>query len=162
MKCTLKKILHLGVIVGIISAFMLFPMMVQATSILNEVTETDTLENYAEDTVYSLLRGSHLSHGNASITELSSNSISVYGLTQCHHTCDNVYLSLYLERKVNGSYATYKSWDYSKLDATSLSKSLVVSVPSGYYYRIRGYHAAKCDDSSKESISTLTEGIYVG
>ena len=142
--------------------FLLFPVMIHASSILDEVTETETLDNYAEDTVYSILRGGHLSHGNASITELSSNSISIYGLTQCHHTCDNVYLSLYLERKVNGSYATYKSWDYSTTSATSLSKNLIVSVPTGYYYRIRGYHAAQCDGSSKESVTTLTDGVYVG
>ena len=34
-----------------------------------------------------------------------------------------------------------------------------VIVPSGTYYRVRGYHAAK--DGSKESTSTLTQGILI-
>lgn len=140
----------------------MFPISVQASSILNEVTDEETSADYAEDTVYSVLRGNNLSYGTAKISELSSNSISIYGATLCHHTCDNVYLSLYLERKVNGSYATYKSWNYSATDVSSLSKNLVVSVPTGYYYRIRGYHAASDSGSSKESVSTLTDGVYVG
>lgn len=135
----------------------MFPLTVNASSLLEDITL-----DYAEDTQYILQRASHLSYGSTKLTELSSNSISVYGLTQCYHTCDNIYLGIYLERKVNGSYSTYKSWDYSTTNATSLSKSLVVSVPTGYYYRIRAYHAAKCDGSSKESTSTLTEGVYVG
>lgn len=139
---------------------LMLPMTVQATSILEAVTETQ--ESYAEDTNFILKRSSHLSYGNVKLTEMSSNSVGVYGLTQCLHQCDNVYVSLYLERKVNGSYSTYKSWDFSTTDATSFSKSLVVSVPTGYYYRVRGYHAAKCDGSTKESTTTLTQGVYVG
>lgn len=158
---TTKKFVKVSMIIGIISVLMLFPMMVQASSLLEDAG-VNTSRDYAEDTQYVLKRASHLSHGNTKLTELSSNSVSVYGLTQCLHTCDNVYLSLYLERKVNGSYSTYKSYIYNTTDATSLSKSLVVSVPTGYYYRVRGYHAAKCDGATKESISTLSSGIYVG
>lgn len=154
----MKKILNLSIILGMLLICLLIPMNVQASSILEEVSGLE----YAESTEYVLQRASHLSHGNTSITELSSNSISVYGLTQCHHRCDNVYLSIYLERKVNGNYSTYKYWVYDTTNATSLSKSLVVSVPTGYYYRVRAYHAAKCDDSAKESISSLTDGVYVG
>lgn len=158
----MKKIVKLCLVLGILCTMLLSSTTVYATSILNEIMEGESDEIYSEDTEYNLLRGSHLSYGNARLTKLSANSISVYGLTQCHHFCDNVYLSLYLERKVNGSYGTYKYWTYNTTDASSLSKSLVVSVPSGYYYRIRGYHAASDAGSSKESTSTLTDGIYVG
>lgn len=154
----MKKILRLFVLLGILSSFVFNLATVQASSIL----DTGITNNYAEDMVYNLLRGSHLNYGSAKISELSSNSISIYGLTQCHHTCDNIYLSLYLERKVNGSYATYKSWSYTSTDATNLSKSLVVSVPTGYYYRVRAYHAASDSGSAKESVTSLTEGVYVG
>ena len=46
-----------------------------------------------------------------------------------------------------------------KKNATNLVKDITVIVPSGYYYRVRGYHAAK--DGSKESTTTLTSGILV-
>lgn len=153
----MKKLLKIGMITGLVCAFTVSPIMVNASNINEQATES-----YVEDTEYSVQRASLLSYGNSRLKKLSSNSVSVYGVTQCHRLCDDVYLSLYLERKVDGYYSTYKSWDYSTTDATSLSKSLVVSVPSGYYYRVRAYHAVSDSGSSKESISTLTEGIYVG
>lgn len=135
------------------------PASVQASSILDEVTDTETTEDFAEDTSYSLLRGVNLNYGTVKIQKLSSSEVSIYGLTQCHRACDTVYLSIYLERKVDGSYATYKSWNFTTDNATSLSRSMRVLVPSGAYYRVRGYHAAK--DGSKESTTTLTSGILV-
>ena len=39
---------------------------------------------------------------------------------------------------------------------SNLVKDLTVIVPSGYYYRVRGYHAAK--DGSKEAVRTVTKG----
>ncbi|MDO4307985.1 MAG: DUF6147 family protein [Eubacteriales bacterium] len=127
---------------------------------MEKVTDTETEEDSAEDTSYSLLRGNNLGYGSAKISKLSSYEINIYGLTQCHHACDEVWLELYLEQKNGGSYSTYKIWDYKDKNVTSLSKSLNVVVPSNHYYRVRGYHAAK--DGSKEATTTLTSGIWVG
>ena len=154
-----KKFLGIGTMVIILSVASIFPSSVQASSILDGVTDLETTADFGEDTSYSRLRGNNLNYGKVKISKLASNKINVYGLTQCHKECDEVYLYLYLERKVNGSYGTYKSWEFNTQDATSLSKSINVIVPSGYYYRIRGYHAAK--DGAKESTTTLTDGILV-
>lgn len=152
--------LMFGLAIGI-STIMLqsSAMTVHASSILNEITAEETTEDHAEDISYNILRGNHLNSGTVKVQRMSSNEIAIYGLTQCHHVCDEVYLYLYLERKVNGSYGTYKSWKFETNNATSLSKGLTVIVPSGTYYRVRGYHAAK--DGSKESTSTLTSGILI-
>lgn len=123
------------------------------------VTELETEEDYAEDTAYSILRGNNLSFGTTSVKKMASNKVGVSGITQCHHNCSKVYLSLYLERKVNGTYITYKSWDFTASNASNLTKDITVIVPSGYYYRVRGYHAAK--DGSKESVKTLTKGVLI-
>lgn len=144
-------ILLLTIILGISS------VVPVAAMDLTEETESDS--DYAEDTSYSVLRGSNLNFGTTSIQKLASNKVGIYGITQCHHTCDKVYLEIYLERKVNGSYSTYKSWSFTTNNATKLVKDITVIVPSGYYYRVRGYHAAK--DGSKESTTTLTSGILV-
>lgn len=153
-----KRKLGIGSLVGIIMIMMsVSSVFAQTTSILDKVTETTS--DFAEDTNYGILRGNHLNLGTVKIQKLSSSKISIYGLTQCHHACDTVYLYLYLERKVNGSYGTYKSWRFETTNATSLSRTIEVIVPSGTYYRVRGYHAAK--DGSKESTSTLTSGILV-
>lgn len=152
-----KQILGIGLVAGILAAVNVTSVSAQTTSILDEVTETDA--DYAEDTSYSLLRGTNLNMGSTKIQKLSSNEVAIYGLTQCHHVCDKVYLSIYLERKENGSYYTYKYWEFTADNATSLSRGINVIVPSGTYYRVRGYHAAK--DGIKESTSTLTQGVLI-
>ena len=108
----------------------------------DEITSEETAEDYAEDISYSYLRGTNLN------------------LTQCHKKCSKIYLYIYLERKVNGNYGTYKYWKFTGDNATHLEKELDVAVPSGTYYRIRGYHAAS-NGGLKESTSTLTQGIMV-
>lgn len=154
-----KKILGIGLAAGLLASVTVTSVPVQASSILDKVTSEETTADHAEDTSYSLLKGNNLSSGTVKVQKISSNEIGIYGVTQCHHVCDKVYLYLYLERKVNGSYGTYKYWKFEADDATSLSRGLNVAVPSGTYYRVRGYHAAK--DGSKESTSTLTQGILI-
>lgn len=154
-----KRILGIGLAAGILVSVTLTSVPVQASSILDKVTAEETTEDFAEDTAYSRTKGNHLNLGNVKVQKLSSNEIGIYGLTQCHHTCDTVYLSLFLERKVNGSYGTYKFWEFTADNVSSLSRSIRVIVPSGTYYRVRGYHAAK--DGSRESTSTLTSGIMI-
>ena len=141
-----KKLLGLLMAVGLSASMCVTPVLAETTSLLDEITEEEltdeeTTEGFAEDTEY-------------------SNELAIYGLTQCHKKCAKVYLSLYLERKVNGSYGTYKYWNFTVNNATSLSKTIDVAVPSGTYYRVRGYHAAS-NDGLKESISTLTSGIMI-
>ena len=154
-----KRILGIGLAAGLLASVTATSVPVQASSILEEVTELETTEDHAGDTEYSRLRGNNLNFGNVKVQRISSNEIGIYGLTQCHHVCDTVYLSLYLERKVDGSYGTYKYWEFTANNATSLSRGINVIVPSGTYYRVRGYHAAK--DGSKESTTTLTQGILI-
>lgn len=131
------------------------------TASAGEIADSDleTDEDFTEDTTYSMLRGNNLNFGTTAINKLASNKVAISGITQCHHVCSTVYLTLTLERKVKGTYSTYKSWEFTASNATNLDKNLTVLVPSGYYYRVRGYHAAK--DGSKESVSTLTKGVLV-
>ena len=126
----------------------------------NEITDEETTEDFAEDTNYSLLRSTNLSLGTVKIQRVASNEIAIYGLTQCHKVCSKTYLYLYLERKVNGSYGTYKYWEFTANNTSNLQRTLDVAVPSGTYYRVRGYHAAS-NGGLKESTSTLTQGIMV-
>ena len=146
---------------GILFLVLCLGSMGVVTASATEIAESDleTNEDFAEGTTYSVLRGNNLNFGTTSINKLASNKVAISGITQCHHVCSTVYLNLTLERKVNGTYSTYKSWKFTTSNATNLDKNLTVIVPSGYYYRVRGYHAAK--DGSKESVSTLTKGILV-
>ncbi len=151
---------RIGLLAGVLVGCMMVAMPVQASSILDEVTGVETTEDFAEDTSTILTRGNYLNLGHMKISKLASNKINIYGLTQCHKECDRAYLYVYLEQKVDGSYGTYKSWKFEDTNVTSLEKSINVIVPSGHYYRVRGYHAAK-EGTTKESTTTLTDGVLV-
>lgn len=155
-----KKILGISLAVGLSVGISIAPVYADASSILDEITDEETTEDWAEDTSSILARSSNLNFGNAKIVKISSNEIAISGVTQCHKKCSKVYLSLYVERKVNGSYGTYKYWNFTADNVTSLSKTIDIAVPSGTYYRVRGYHAAS-NAGVKESTSTLTSGIMV-
>ena len=155
-----KKLLGIGLAAGMLFSTSVTPVAADPVSILDEITDEETTEDFSEDTSYNIMRSNNLAFGNMKISKLSSYEIAINGLTQCHHKCKNVYLYIYLERKVNGSYGTYKYWKFNTSDATNLQRVLTVAVPSGTYYRVRGYHAAS-DGGEKESTSTLTQGILV-
>ena len=160
-----KKLLGLLMAAGLSAGMCVTPVLAENTSILEavadeELTDEETAEDFAEDTSYSLLRGTNLNMGNVKIQKVNSGELAIYGLTQCHKKCSKVYLSLFLERKVNGGYSTYKVWEFTGKNVTSLSRTIDVIVPSGTYYRVRGYHAAS-NGGLKESTSTLTQGIMI-
>ena len=155
MRKKIFRLISVVMIVGILCGMNITTILAEDFS--DNVLETDL--DFAEDTTYSVLRGTNLNYGTSKISKLASNKVAIAGVTQCHHNCAKVYLELYLERKVNGTYSTYKSWSFTTDNASHLTKSLEVIVPRGYYYRVRGYHAAK--DGSKESTTTLTSGILV-
>lgn len=160
-----KKLLGLFMAVGMSVSMCVTPVLAETTSILDEIpeeelTDEETTEDFSEDTSYSVLRGTNLNLGNVKIQKVSNHEVSIFGSTQCHKKCAKVYLSLFLERKVNGSYGTYKIYEYTANNVTSLNKGLKILVPSGTYYRVRGYHAAS-NGGLKESASTLTQGIMI-
>lgn len=155
----LRKSICIFAIVGIM--VICNTLSVAASSILDTMQTTETTKDHAEDISYSLLRGNNLNYGVADISLISSGKINITATTQCHHVCDEVYLNMYLEQKDGGGYYTYKSWKYSTTDASHLTQSLNVLVPRGYYYRLRGYHAAADGGSGKESTTTATSGIWV-
>ena len=141
MKEKMKKIISMLFLVCCCSVLFTVPAMAESLSDDFSV-ETDTEADYAEDTTYSVLRGNNLNFGTTTI-----------------NVCDKVYLDVYLERKVNGTYSTYKNWSFTASNASNLVKDITVIVPKGYYYRVRGYQAAK--DGSKESTRTLNSGVLV-
>lgn len=127
-----------------------------------DMQESQDIEgDYAEDIEYGKARGEIFNYGSVTIKKQASNKVSIAGNTMAHKTCDKLLLYMYLERKVGGTYTVYKNWQYSNTNAYELSRGLTLLVPSGYYYRLRGYHVASKGDI-RESRTTLTDGIYIG
>ena len=113
-----KRILAAGMTAGLLMTCGSQPVFAQSDNLIdaildeeegaNEITDEETTEDFSEDTSYSMLRGTNLNSGHIKIQKVASNEIVIYGLTQCHKKCSKVYLYLYLERKLDGSYYTYK------------------------------------------------------
>ena len=154
MKEKMKKITRIICLIVCLCLMNIVPVMAQEV-----VDDIETDADFAEDTTYSVLRGNNLNYGTTTIKKLASNKVGISGITQCHHSCSKVYLSISLERKVNGTYSTYKNWDFTASNVSNLTRDITVIVPKGYYYRVRGYHAAK--DGSKETVTTLTSGVLI-
>ena len=89
MKEKMKRIINLLFLACCCSILFAVPAMAENLSDDFSV-ETDTNEDYAEDTTYSVLRGNNLSFGTTTIKKLASNKVIITGITQCHHTCSKV------------------------------------------------------------------------
>jgi len=61
-----------------------------------------------------------------------------------------------VERLVNGNWVSYTSWTASKTNAYSLTTSKTLTVPRGYYYRVRSIHSANSDIGNSN-----TDALYV-
>lgn len=118
-------------------------------------------ETEVSDSAYVLQKGAYLADGTVKLVDKGNGKISIYGSTTGYQSCDKAYLDIYLERSTNGkNFNSYLSWEYTASNVGSLSKSFTKSVPKGYYYRLRGYHAMK-EGGVKESTSTVTSGKWI-
>lgn len=159
-----KRMIPLLLLAMLLGTLQQVPVMASSLwdDVIWENQQSEDVEgDYAEDIQYSLTRGEHFHYGRSTIEKAGTNKVTISGSTVAHHTCDTLYLYLYLEQKVGNSYGTYKYWRYTGNNLYDLTKSLSVLVPDGYYYRLRGYHAAE-DDGNKESRTSLTDGILIG
>ncbi len=121
-----------------------------------------TDDNEAEDLQLVRLRNSYLGQGFIKIVNNGNGIVGIGGSTSCFVTCDTVKLNLYLERsKGDTGFYSYKSFEYTAYNTSSLTKSMNYVVEKGYYYRLRGYHYAS-KNGVGENLGSVTNGIYIG
>ena len=154
-----------NVLVGIFIICLVYtPMVIQAAynqlgsivdgSILTEKTEV------SGDT-HSGARGTYLSYGSATLSNQGNHTLNVSGYTSCYKTCDQVKVTLHLQKLVSGTWTTVKTLDTKTAYNTSyVSNSQNVTVTGGYYYRISGTHAA-VKGKTTESTYSSTDGMWV-
>ncbi len=114
------------------------------------------------DTTRVLTRGNYLNFGTVALSKVSSTRVLITGVTVCHRVCDKIGIGLYLEQSSDGvHYGPYRHWNFGCENETSYSESLELIVQPGYWYRLGGGHVAVVGDTG-ESVTTMTDGIYVG
>lgn len=106
-----------------------------------------------------IMRGEDLQSGSSKVSKASSTAINAGGTTLAHHTVDEIGIVVVVERLKKGTstWSYYRTWDAEKTNASSVSSSKNLTVPTGYYYRVRCTHWANSDASSSS-----TDGVYIG
>ena len=110
----------------------------------------------SEVTVGSMTRGVYLRSGSSTINNQGTGLIGAGGDTTANKVVDNISILVRVERLVNGKWVRYTSWSAAKEDTYYVSTSKVLSVPTGYYYRVWCTHYANSD-----STHSYTDGIYI-
>lgn len=140
-----------------------FMMLFSVTIYAQETLEGSKLTNETESTgeFQNVLRGAILDSGRVTITNKGNCTINCYGNTSCYRICDKIELNMYLERSYGNGWSSYTNWKYSTTNDTSLGRSITITIPGGYYYRLRGYYACEKAGYGRESNSSFTNGIWI-
>lgn len=120
-----------------------------------------TSKSEVSGTTLSLARGTYLGYGSATLTDKGNKVVNVSGFTSCYQTCDQVKVTLHLQRLVKGTWTTVTTLDTKVACNTNyVSNSRNVTVTGGYYYRISGTHVA-VKGKTTESTYSSTDGMWV-
>lgn len=117
-----------------------------------------THEEEATGSAILIMRGEYLQAGTSKVSKGGTGIINAGGITSAHRVVNEVGVAVMVERLRAGSssWSYYRSWEVVKTNASSASSSKRLTVPGGYYYRVRCTHWANSDASSSS-----TNGIYI-
>ena len=101
-------------------------------------------------------RGVYLQSGYSKISKPGDGKITAGGNTTAQKVVSEVSINVNVERKVNGAWEHYTSWTSTKNNAIAVTSYKTLTVPKGYYYRVKCVHYANSDVSS-----SYTNGIYI-
>lgn len=91
--------------------------------------------------------GVYLMDGDSSLVKLGTGKAGAGGSTSAARNC-SISVLVIVERLNNGSWGRWTSWKASKSSDVYIASSQALTVPTGYYYRVRCTHYAGGDVSS--------------
>lgn len=158
----MRRLRRVFLILAMICMFGMAPVCAMEDNI-GDIVDGSVLTNKSEvsgDTL-SNTRGTYLSYGSATLTDLGNKKLNVSGFTSCYKTCDQVKVTLHLQRLVNGTWTTVTTLGPKvAYNDHYVSRSGDVTVTGGYYYRISGSHVA-VKGKTTESTYSSTDGMWV-
>lgn len=101
-------------------------------------------------------RGVYLQSGYSQISKVGDGKITAGGSTTAQKVVSEVSINVNVERKVGSSWKHYTSWTSRKNNAFAVTSYKTLTVPKGYYYRVKCVHYANSDVSS-----SITGGYYI-
>lgn len=120
-----------------------------------------TTEDFASDEWNASQRGTYLMGGTTTIARKDGTHINISGATTATRICDEVVLTLYVERSKSYAtgYSTYKTYDYSVENIHQVAKERSnIAIESGYYYRVKGVHSVK-QNGTWETTNSVTNPL---
>lgn len=161
MAKTARRLISLGMSAMILAGCINLPVFAQET-VLPKVEHTyRTEDDLASDEWTAALRGAYLGFGSSTISRADSTHIHIGGETTATKVCDELYLTLYVERSkyYAKNYGTYKYYDYEVTDDYAIFKAISnIKVDRGYYYRVKGVHSV-VHNGVVETTDSVTDPI---
>lgn len=154
MKCF--KVILLTIVLCINSVFLLDNPVKASDGVECVDGSLLTYDSSSEVTVGPITRGVYLKSGTSSASNAGNGKFAAGGTTVAQKIVSEVSVTVRVERLINGSWSSYTSWSSKSYNSAIASTSKVLSVPNGYYYRVRCTHYANSDSSS-----SYTNGIWI-
>lgn len=120
-----------------------------------------TSEHESSGTPQRMARGHYLADGSSYISDKGNNVVYISGSTSCYRTADELRVDVYLQRLVGNDWETVTYQYQTEYDTYYTHNGFFITVTPGYYYRTLSTHVAIKGDVV-ESMSTRTEGLYIG
>lgn len=106
-------------------------------------------------------RGAYLTSGSGVLSILDTRYVNAFACTSCHRTCDQVKVTIYLQRLVGNSWSSIaRSGPTTAYDTHYVEKSQNYRLVGGSYYRLAGTHTA-IKDGTVETIASYTDGVWI-
>lgn len=155
-----KKILSMIVTMTmILGIFFVIPIEEVKAAEVKIIVDGSVLLDDAEESIgemRSITKGQYLQNGSSRIVKSGTGKITVGATTIAQRQVSSIQVAVVVERLVNGSWVSYTSWTTSKENTYYVSTSKTMTVPRGYYYRVRSVHSANSDIGTSN-----TNALYV-
>ncbi|EGW39432.1 hypothetical protein [Desulfosporosinus sp. OT] len=101
-----------------------------------------------------------ISGGECKIVNNGNGTISISGSTSTYYAVDKIGLTLNLQYYSGGKWSSLNNYSYSNSDSDYVSGGKILSVSSGYSYRVVAQHTS-LDGGVSESGQSYSEAIYI-
>lgn len=106
-------------------------------------------------------KGTYLANGSGTLSILDTRYVNAFGCTSCYRTCDEVKVTIHIQRLVGNSWSSIAiSGPTTAYNTYYVDKSQDYRLVGGSYYRLYGTHTAIKDDKF-ETVVSYTDGIWI-
>lgn len=130
---------------------------------LGTIVDGSLLTDETEVELHPILstKGTYLTSGSGKLTILDTRYVNAFGRTSCHRTCDEVKVTIHLQRLVGNTWSTIAiAGPTTAYNTDHVTRSQDYRLVGGSYYRISCSHTAIKGDTA-ETVTSASSGIWV-